>query len=84
MAIANPEYAKRQKSQVEFREISEEELKKNILEKEFERKCEWELRRLGMREGENKQGDKGQGERQGEIMGMGTQGLLGVQGVQGL
>lgn len=44
--IVNPNYRKPQQQQ--YQEISEEELKKNILEKEFEQKCEWELRKLGM------------------------------------
>ena len=45
MMIVNPSY---KKPQQEYKPISEEELKKNILEKEFEQKCEWELRKLGM------------------------------------
>ncbi len=45
--IVNPNY---KKPQQQYQEISQEELKKKILEKEFEQKCEWELRKLGMGE----------------------------------
>ncbi len=44
--IINPNYKKPQ--QQDYIPISEEELKKTIMEKEFEQKCEWQLRKLGM------------------------------------
>ncbi len=50
--IVNPNY---KKPQQEYKPISEEELKKKIMEREFEQKCEWELRKLGLGDG-----DKGQ------------------------
>ena len=53
MSIANPNY-KNPQNQPEYKPISEQELKKKILEKEFEQKCEWELRKLGMGEQTNK------------------------------
>lgn len=54
LLIVNPNY---QKPQQQFQEISEEELKKKIIEKEFEQKCDWELRKLGMGEKEEDNSD---------------------------